>query len=278
MRAHRSNNSISVLTRLTKRVARSGLGRSRACMAAICSLCLLPTLPAQTTSPVINYAVQQPSPSGPLLLVVGSNFGTSAAAVSLAGQSLAIAGEMGYGDTFIWVPLAGVTIPPGTNTLSLTNVTTNKTANFDVALGPDGPQGPVGPQGPQGPAGPAGPQGAQGPQGPQGPQGQPGYPGVPGAQGPQGPQGPMGVPGPSGTGSTIGLTTGATYSCGTYSTCHQFSNFAPGTVFAGSCQGYGQTALRLLASFALSQNVWECDYYNNDGASSHNFTIYAAYF
>jgi hypothetical protein len=278
MRAYWSKNSNSVLTRVTVRIARLRPGRSRACIAALCSLCILPVLRAQSTAPVIDDAIEMLFPNGLDLVIIGNNFGTSFPQVSLCGAPLAYAPDTEYDNTSVVVLLAGVTIPSGTCILALTNTSTNLTGSFDIALGFDGPTGPEGSQGPEGPTGPAG---SAGPQGPQGPPGLQGLFGPSGSQGPAGPQGPQGPAGPAGTGNTIGVTAKNETTCGTYTTCYGYSpSTFPYTPFAGTCQdlNFGSGGVMMLIASLPSGFNWECIYYNSDGSNSHSFNVGASYF
>jgi hypothetical protein len=122
------------------------------------------------------------------ILIFGTNFGTSAPMVSLAGEPLNVDSN---NDTSIVASLpASFLTNPGTHQLVVT--TTGKpssTVSFIVTIGAVGPPGPVGPRGPQGPQGEIGATGAQGPKGDIG---------ATGATGAQGPKGDIGATGATG--------------------------------------------------------------------------------
>jgi hypothetical protein len=115
------------------------------------------------TAPVINDSL----PSGSMLVINGSHFGTGPA-VTLNGSSVTVSNSS---DATIVVQVPP-SLGPGSYMLVVTNGQTHQTGTSVATIGAVGPMGAQGPQGVQG---------IQGPQGP------PGTPGAPGAQGPIGP-------------------------------------------------------------------------------------------
>ncbi len=125
-----------------------------------------PSAAQPQTAPIINDSL----PSGDILVINGSHFGT-APAVTLNGSPVTVSNSS---DTTIVVQVPPA-LGPGSYTLVVINGQTHQTG---TSVGTIGAVGPTGPQGPQGP---------QGVQGSVGPQGLPGAPGATGADGPTGP-------------------------------------------------------------------------------------------
>ena len=115
------------------------------------------------TAPVINDSL----PSGSMLVINGSHFGT-APAVTLDGTAVTVSNSSDI-TIVVQVPPS---LDPGSYTLVVTNSQTHQTGTSVATIGAVGPMGP------------------QGPQGIQGLPGQQGLPGTPGAAGAPGPIGP----------------------------------------------------------------------------------------
>ncbi len=123
--------------------------------------------------PVItNVLVDLP---GAKITINGSDFGARTPIVKIPGYSLSV---LSFSNTQIVTALPSPSPPAGGYLLTVTNVSSNLLAIFELTLGAVGPQGP---QGIQGPAGPQGPTGSPGPAGAAGPKGDPGPPGPKGA-------------------------------------------------------------------------------------------------
>jgi hypothetical protein len=157
----------------------------RAC-AALC-LFALSSIPhaaiAATPPPVIdkaNFTFQSGNPNPLTLDIYGSNFGTLAPTVAIAGVGQVVA--PGNTASFIHINNPNLSLPlSGAYHVTIVNNSGNgavdaRTGDFYVEIGgeipgPAGPAGPTGPQGVAGPVGPAGVAGAVGPAGPAGTQG-----------------------------------------------------------------------------------------------------------
>src|SRR3989442_2644333 len=111
---------------------------------------------------------------GAKITINGSDFGARTPIVKIPGYSLNV---LSFSNTQIVTALPSPSPPAGGYLLTVTNVSSNLLAIFELTLGAVGPQGP---QGIQGPAGPQGPPGSPGPAGGAGPKGGSGPPGTQG--------------------------------------------------------------------------------------------------
>jgi hypothetical protein len=140
------------------------------------------------------------------LNIYGSNFGSSASAISVT-----LAGTPLTGVVLGAAPntqIISAAIPAGNwlaGTYLLTVAVGNKSVSSDVTFGAQGAVGPQGIQGIQGLKGDTGLTGAGGPQGATGPTGPTGPQGLQGDTGSQGPQGLTGLQGPQGLKGDTGL-------------------------------------------------------------------------
>ncbi len=141
---------------------------------------------------------------GAKITINGSDFGARTPIVKIPGYNLSV---LSFSNTQIVTALPSPSPPAGGYLLTVTNVSSNLLAIFELmlgAVGPQGPQGIQGPAGPQGPTGSPGPAGAAGPKGDPGPPGPKGATGETGATGTQGPKGDTGPQGPKGDAGATG--------------------------------------------------------------------------